>query len=165
MSRIRVTVVKVAPGLKPESDKALPAAGRGNEVKASRTSTGDREKSFRWPGIKKPLLKVYVSLNERCIFIGFGGQFSGVIVNVGDVWDEWVMDADRCRHRESRYCTDGDHDSFKQGTLPDGGVSLSVSQILKSGLYWGPRLVAASTLAIISLRLRVDARDRVLQPI
>ena len=165
MSRIRVTVVKVAPGLKPESDKALPAAGRGNEVKASRTSTGDREKPFRWPGIKKPSLKVYVSLNERCIFIGFGGQFSGAIVNVGDVWDEWVMDADRCRHRESRYCTDGDHDSFKPGTLPDGGVPLSVSQILKSGLYWGPRLVAASTLAIISLRLRVDARDRVLQPI
>jgi len=108
---------------------------------------------------------VYVSLNERCIFIGFGGQFSGVIVNVGDVWDEWVMDADRRRHRESRYCTDGDHDSFKPGTLPDGGVSLPIRQILKLGLYWGPRLVAAPTLAMISLRLRVDARDRVLQPI
>ena len=165
MSRTRVKVVKVAPGLKPESDKALPAAGRGREVKASRTCTGNREKPVRWPGIKKPSLKVYVSLTERCIFIGFGGQFSGVIVNVGDVWDEWVMDAERCRHRESRYCTYGDHDSFKPGTLPDGGVSLSVSQNLKSGLYWGPRLVAASTLAMISLRLRVDARDRVLQPI
>ena len=108
---------------------------------------------------------MYVSLTERCIFIGFGGQFSGVIVNVGDVWDEWVMDAERCRHRESRYCTYGDHDSFKPGTLPDGGVSLSISQNLKSGLYWGPRLVAASTLAMISMRLRVDARGRVLQPI